>query len=193
MELAAYAERAVRLVNTEDTLRGRDHLSTLDDLRSLVHIDASPPRRVTESDLSALRALRTPTRRLFELGATGRDREAVDALNRFLRSYPVHPQVTEHDTSDWHLHLADGAPRLADCYAAGAFMGLAVLVTTLGVGRLGVCQATPCRDVFIDTSTNRSRRYCSDRCATRANVAAYRARRRAQSCRPLRDAKVGAH
>ncbi|MGW3804911.1 enoyl-CoA hydratase/isomerase family protein, partial [Streptomyces clavifer] len=30
----------------------------------------------------------------------------------------------------------------------------------------------------LDTSTNRSRRYCSDRCATRANVAAYRARKR---------------
>jgi hypothetical protein len=35
--------------------------------------------------------------------------------------------------------------------------------------------------VFIDTSTNRSRRYCSDRCATRANVAAYRARRKEQA------------
>ena len=37
------------------------------------------------------------------------------------------------------------------------------------------------REVFIDTSTNRSRRYCSDRCATRANVAAYRARRKEQA------------
>jgi predicted RNA-binding Zn ribbon-like protein len=190
VELAAYAERAVRLVNTEDTLRGRDHLSTLEDLRSLVQLDGPSPRRVTESDLSALRALRAPTRRLFELGAGGRVRETVDALNRFLRAYPVHPQVTGHDASDWHLHLADGATRLADCYAAGAFMGLAVLVTSLGTGRLGVCQATPCRDVFIDTSTNRSRRYCSDRCATRANVAAYRARRRAQVTRTLHDAKA---
>ncbi|WP_141743598.1 CGNR zinc finger domain-containing protein, partial [Streptomyces abyssalis] len=34
---------------------------------------------------------------------------------------------------------------------------------------------------YLDTSTNRSRRYCSDRCATRANVAAYRARKRLAS------------
>jgi predicted RNA-binding Zn ribbon-like protein len=32
--------------------------------------------------------------------------------------------------------------------------------------------------VFIDTSVNRTRRYCSDRCASRANVTAYRARKR---------------
>jgi predicted RNA-binding Zn ribbon-like protein len=57
-------------------------------------------------------------------------------------------------------------------------MGLAVLVTTLGVDRLGICQATPCRRAYLDTSSNRSRRYCSERCASRANVAAYRARKR---------------
>jgi predicted RNA-binding Zn ribbon-like protein len=31
----------------------------------------------------------------------------------------------------------------------------------------------------VDVSTNRSRRYCSDGCANRANVAAFRARLRA--------------
>jgi predicted RNA-binding Zn ribbon-like protein len=59
-------------------------------------------------------------------------------------------------------------------------MGLAMFCTELGVSRLGVCQALPCRQVYLDTSTNRSRRYCSERCATRANVAAYRQRRREQ-------------
>ncbi|WP_344845490.1 CGNR zinc finger domain-containing protein [Nonomuraea dietziae] len=57
-------------------------------------------------------------------------------------------------------------------------MGLAAVVTELGVDRLGVCQAARCSRVFVDTSSNRSRRYCSERCASRANVAAYRARRR---------------
>ena len=35
------------------------------------------------------------------------------------------------------------------------------------------------KERFVDTSPNRSRRYCSDRCSSRANVAAYRARQRA--------------
>jgi predicted RNA-binding Zn ribbon-like protein len=57
-------------------------------------------------------------------------------------------------------------------------MGLAMHLTAHGADRLGICQAAPCRNAYLDTSTNRSRRYCSDRCATRANVAAYRARKR---------------
>jgi predicted RNA-binding Zn ribbon-like protein len=32
--------------------------------------------------------------------------------------------------------------------------------------------------VFIDTSANRTRRYCSERCTNRANVTAFRARKR---------------
>jgi len=52
-----------------------------------------------------------------------------------------------------------------------------------GVDRLGLCEASPCRNAYLDTSTNRSRRYCSDRCATRANVAAYRARKRLEADR----------
>jgi predicted RNA-binding Zn ribbon-like protein len=32
--------------------------------------------------------------------------------------------------------------------------------------------------VFIDTSTGNTRRYCSERCMNRANVSAFRARKR---------------
>ena len=62
-----------------------------------------------------------------------------------------------------------------------SLLGLANLVCDLGPTRLGVCDAAPCTDVFVDTSPNRSRRYCSDRCSSRANVAAYRARRKASA------------
>ena len=41
------------------------------------------------------------------------------------------------------------------------------------------CDASNCDNVFVDTSPNQSRRYCSDRCSSRANVAAYRARQKA--------------
>ncbi|WP_438818627.1 CGNR zinc finger domain-containing protein, partial [Streptomyces venezuelae] len=41
-----------------------------------------------------------------------------------------------------------------------------------------------CRNAYLDPPPNRSRRYCSDRCATRANVAAYRARKRQEADRP---------
>jgi predicted RNA-binding Zn ribbon-like protein len=60
-------------------------------------------------------------------------------------------------------------------------LGLSTLVCDLGATRLGVCDASPCTNVFVDTSPNQSRRYCSDRCSSRANVAAYRARQKAVS------------
>jgi predicted RNA-binding Zn ribbon-like protein len=44
---------------------------------------------------------------------------------------------------------------------------------------MGVCSAEKCDCVYVDTSPNQSRRYCSDRCSSRANVAAYRARQKA--------------
>ena len=70
-------------------------------------------------------------------------------------------------------------------------MGLAFHLTEHGADRLGLCEAAPCRNAYLDTSTNRSRRYCSDRCATRANVAAYRARKRLEAARPDLPEKTG--
>ncbi|WP_219461683.1 CGNR zinc finger domain-containing protein [Nonomuraea rhizosphaerae] len=101
------------------------------------------------------------------------DEEAVVALlNALLVRHPVRPQLSAHDGQRWHLHLAEDP-------AACAVMGLAALVAELGADRLGRCQEARCSRAFLDTSSNRSRRYCSARCASRANVAAYRARRRA--------------
>jgi predicted RNA-binding Zn ribbon-like protein len=52
------------------------------------------------------------------------------------------------------------------------------VIRTDELGRLQVCGAEDCADVYIDLSKNRSRRFCSTSCGNRANVAAYRARRR---------------
>ena len=186
MELNSYAEVAVRLVNTERPLRGRDSLTSVHELRQV--LEKQPWQRMaTERDVTELRGVRGRLRGVFAAAAGGAGRQAVQELNALLNAYPVHPQISGHDDRDWHLHLAEGAATVAHGYAAGACMGLAVQLTQLGIDRLGVCQASACTDVFIDTSTNRSRRYCSDRCATRANVAAYRARRKEQESRERRS------
>jgi len=91
----------------------------------------------------------------------------------------VHPQLSGHDGQPWHVHYTESGS-MSDKYAAGAAMGLAVRLTELGLERFGVCQAAPCQGAFVDTSVNRTRRYCSDRCASRANVIAYRARKRGE-------------
>lgn len=181
MELTAYSDRAVHLVNSNDPARPeRDALATVERLRQFLVGFAGWQRRAGQRDLGPLRSVRDRLREVFERAAADQEAAAVDGLNALLREYPIRPQVTAHESTTWHLHLAEGAPTVADAYAAGAVMGLAMFCTEMGVNRLGVCQAPPCRQVYLDTSTNRSRRYCSERCATRANVAAYRQRRREQ-------------
>ena len=179
MELASYADRAVSLVNTADPYRHRDTLTTCEQAKELLAPEGRC--RVTNADVAELRAIRDRLREVFDAAESGRVPRAVQVLNSLMKQYPIRPVVTDHDGASWHLHLAEGAPTIASVYGAKAAMGLAVQATELGFDRLGVCQAAPCVEVFIDTSTNRSRRYCSDRCATRANVAAYRARRKEQA------------
>ncbi|MEO3810880.1 CGNR zinc finger domain-containing protein [Sphaerisporangium sp. B11E5] len=173
MDLTSYAELAVLLVNSGHAL------DSLEEARRFLvaagrEKDAA---RLTRADLVILRELRRELAAVFAAAARQDEQGAVERLNALLTRHPVHPQITRHDGHRWHLHLTEGG-RLSGEYAAGAVMGLTALVTGLGVDRLGVCQADPCRRAYLDTSSNRSRRYCSERCASRANVAAYRARRR---------------
>ena len=172
MDLSSNAELAVQLINGPD-------LTCLDGLRTLLGETGRglQAARITRADLDAMRDLREELAAVFEAAAKGDGPDAIDRLNMLLIRHPVHPQISGHDGQSWHLHLTEGG-RVSDQYAVSAVMGLAILVTTLGVDRLGVCHATPCERAYLDTSSNRSRRYCSERCASRANVAAYRARKR---------------
>lgn len=180
MELATYGELAVRLVNTGDPSRPEeDALTDLRGLLALIGPDGTWSAVPAVSDLPALRTLRAHLRAVFESAAAGAQDRAVAQLNTLLDGSVVRPQISGHEGLGWHLHVVDQPAGLAQAYRAAAVMGLTIQLIEVGVDRLGVCQASNCRNVFIDTSTNRSRRYCSDRCATRANVAAYRARRRA--------------
>ncbi|MET8162134.1 CGNR zinc finger domain-containing protein [Sphaerisporangium sp. NPDC005289] len=180
MDLTSYAELAVLLVNSDDTA-----LDTLEGAARLLTEAGREEQaaRLTRADLEVLRELRRELTAVFAAAARHDEDGAVGRLNALLVRHPVRPQISRHDGQRWHLHLTD-AGRPSDEYAAGAVMGLTTLVTDLGVDRLGACGAAPCRRVYLDTSSNRSRRYCSERCATRANVAAYRARRRHLSGHP---------
>ncbi|MFF2651301.1 CGNR zinc finger domain-containing protein [Streptomyces sp. NPDC058045] len=184
MELASYSDYAVRLVNSEEPDRGTDRLTTVDAVRELFGANHSAARRATDADVTRFRSVRARLRAVFEAADGDDPRLAVDLLNSLLLEFPVSPQISGHDHLDdeghprWHMHLADHPSNATAGYAAIAAMGLAFHLTSHGADRLGLCQAAPCRNAYLDTSTNRSRRYCSDRCATRANVAAYRARKR---------------
>ncbi|WP_328916003.1 MULTISPECIES: CGNR zinc finger domain-containing protein [unclassified Streptomyces] len=196
MELAYYSDYAVRLVNSEEPKRGTDTLTSVEAVRELIGAGGQSGTRVVDADVARLRAVRTRLRGVFEAADEGDEVRAVDLLNALMLEFPVSPQISGHDLPaatgrpDWHMHLADQAANAGAGFSATACMGLAFQLTSLGADRLGICEAAPCRNAYVDTSTNRSRRYCSDRCATRANVAAYRARKRLENDRSARSGRT---
>jgi hypothetical protein len=106
----------------------------------------------------------------------------IDALARLFDEQDCRPRLTRHDgAAHPHLHYArDGAP-VAEWMATMAVSGLVLYVCRNGRSRLRRCAADGCGRWYADTSRNRSRRYCSDACASRTTVAAYRARARERS------------
>lgn len=180
MDFDSYAQFAVDLVSSEpDELDPADPLGSLDGLRS--DLLASRPwmaQRARTSDLAPLITLRSELRVVFDAAHDGRSADAVARLNALLDEHRPQPSISGHDDSDWHLHVADAEGSVVTEYASGAVMGLAMAFLDLGPQRFGVCGDPRCSGVFIDTTRNRSRRYCSERCASRANVAAHRERQR---------------
>jgi predicted RNA-binding Zn ribbon-like protein len=168
---------AVDLVNTLDVETGVDGLTTPADLGTFLrnHRD-SYDRELTPTDVEEVRALRGRLRGVFTAGDV---RSVVAVLNALLAESNALPQLTDHD-GVWHLHFTPPESSLVAHMAAEAAMGLASVIRDHGLERLQVCAAVGCSRVFVDTSRNRSRRYCNPEiCGNRTNVAAYRARRRA--------------
>ncbi|MGY1805933.1 CGNR zinc finger domain-containing protein [Blastococcus sp. SYSU D00669] len=112
------------------------------------------------------------------VAVAGSQAEVMDRLNELLSLARPRPYATDHD-GELHLHYArPDAPALEQLTTTVA-MGLSQVVVQHGWQRLGVCSAEACDNVYVDTSRNASRRYCSNTCASRSTVAAYRARRKA--------------
>jgi predicted RNA-binding Zn ribbon-like protein len=179
VDFESYANFAVDLVSSEpDELDDIDPLTSLEGLQGFLHTRPWMARRVTADDLAPLVRVRQELRGVFDTAADGRSGAVVERINRLLERHRPQPNISGHDEFDWHLHIADSQGPVATEFATGAVMGLAMAFLDLGADRFGSCVDPRCRGVFIDTSRNRSRRYCSDRCASRANVAAHRERQR---------------
>ena len=103
--------------------------------------------------------------------------EVKDRLNALLALASPRPYATDHD-GELHLHYARPDAGALEQLTTTVAMGLSQVVVQHGWQRLGVCSAEGCGNVYVDTSRNASRRYCSNTCASRSTVAAYRARRR---------------
>ncbi|MEV6561379.1 CGNR zinc finger domain-containing protein [Nocardia sp. NPDC051756] len=154
------AELAVRLVNA-----GPD-----EDLQELLAAaDYKPLGTLEPAQDAELR------RWIGELGAVFDD-PTVRRLNALLAKTTSQPYISTHDDRLPHLHFAQETAPVDERVKAYTAVGLATLFCD-DPNRIGRCARDGCDDVFVDTSRNGRRRFCSSRCSNRVHVAEHRSRR----------------
>lgn len=174
---------AVGLVNalTEGEARGRPYAPPTGEARAAAVGDvlATGDRRapeVSEAAADALTEVAGRLRGVFEAVTRGDVDAAALAVNGLLAETDARPHLDRHDGEPWHLHFHGAGGTLAGNYAAGCATGLAVVLGSELHDRLGVCTAPHCDRVYVDTSRNGTRRFCSTACQNRVKTAAFRAR-----------------
>jgi len=136
--------------------------------------------RARAGDVPALRAYRARLDAVVTACEAGDGPAAMRMINALLAETGAIPQIVVHDGRGPHIHVSRPAAPMADRITAHLAMGLAGLLVSGEGARLRSCASPTCRDVFLDESRNRSRRYCDSRtCGNRLHVAAYRARKAA--------------
>ena len=107
--------------------------------------------------------------------------EAVEITNALLRDGDARPQLVIHEPLGWHVHATPDDAPLATRLAVDTAMAMIDVIRADELDRLKVCEAEDCDNVLVDLSRNRSRKFCDGTCGNNANVAAYRARKAAES------------
>lgn len=182
MDFTHYSDQSMQaaadLVNTRGHPSGKEFMGTPDQAEEfLLAHHFSVIAKLTTKDLEELRSVRG---RLEEVFYAPDERSATTLINDLLEEYEVRPYLTAHD-GRWHFHYAPDDTAVGRRVASDVVMGMAGLVAEYGFDRFGVCAANGCYDVFVDTSRNKSRRYCNEGCSSRTNVAAHRARAKAET------------
>lgn len=150
------------LINSYDPyLEEPEHLQTQADVDEFLAQRGFHPNEVL--DLESVRDLRERMREIW----TAPNAEVMrEKLNPLLAEGQLSLQLAE-DMS-WQFNLEE--------LSLAAALGIALALQEHGHERLRACASSPCQDVFVDTSRNKTRRFCSERCANRYNVAAFRNR-----------------
>lgn len=143
---------------------------------AVLRTDDGRSPRVTAADAATLASHARQWRRVFDAVRDGDDAAAAGVLNRMLRDTGARPQLDPLPDGGWHVHFHGRDDSLAVGWAAGCTTALALALGSDLAGRMGTCAAERCDVVFVDTSKNGSRRFCSTSCQNRTKTAAYRSR-----------------
>jgi predicted RNA-binding Zn ribbon-like protein len=133
-------------------------------------------REATWEEAASLCFVAAELRGVFEAVSAGAVDDAARQVNALLIRTGARPELERHDGEPWHLHFHAADRSLPNGWAAGCATGLAVVLGGSRYDRLGVCTGPRCDRVYVDTSRNGTRRYCSTSCQNRVKTAAFRAR-----------------
>ncbi|MFF4647632.1 CGNR zinc finger domain-containing protein [Streptomyces sp. NPDC001389] len=192
--VALLLDHAAALVNalTDGEARGRPYAAPRGaELPSAVdtavsHSAGSLPRAIDAAQAEYLAATARSMREVFEAVQDDRPDDAATTVNRLLRDSGARPRLDR--TADgggggeapWQLHFHGADDSFAADHSAACATGLALAVAGSLTGRLGVCRADRCDRVYVDTSRNAARQFCSTACQNRTKAAAFRARKGAE-------------
>ena len=151
----------------------RDVASDPEELRVLLREHDIHTDLVDAGQAAALSRWADSLRRAY--GETSLDRQ-VAVINDLLETGASRPVVSRHGGRFPHLHYFPEHPDVVTRVRAQTAAGLAHALCDAGGARLGRCDRDGCGIVYVDTSRNARRRFCSLRCANRVRVAAHRGR-----------------
>lgn len=129
-------------------------------------------------DLAQLRGYTDRMYAVFAAIEAGDADTACATVNELMADTLAAPVLSRHGDQPWHLHFHAPDASWARSWAASMATALAIVLGNPMSDRLGVCSAPQCDRVFVDTSRNGARRFCSTACQNRVKAAAFRARRR---------------
>lgn len=148
-------------------------------LRGALTTGARRPRALPRGPaVAALAQLAIQVRPVFAQVQQGDLDTASRTVNTLLAHYRPTPYLDHHDGEPWHLHFHGAPDHDTSGWGGGISVALAAVLGSEYADRLGVCEAAGCDRVFVDTSRNGTRRYCSLACQNRVKAAAHRARQR---------------
>jgi predicted RNA-binding Zn ribbon-like protein len=134
-------------------------------------------REVTVAEADAFGPVAAELREVFESVSAGDLDAAAVRVNAMLDATSARPALERHDGEPWHLHFHSAdETSMVKGWQAGCATGLAIVLGGELYDRLGVCTAPHCDRVYVDTTRNGSRRFCSTACQNRVKAAAFRER-----------------
>lgn len=138
---------------------------------------SSLPRTMDATEAEYLADAAERMREVFQAVQDGDLDTAATTVNDLLRVSGARPHLDRREGEPWRLHFHGADESFAAGSTAACATALALAVGGSLAGRLGVCRADRCDRVYVDTSRNAARQFCSTACQNRTKAAAFRARK----------------